>query len=183
MSGKPKRFGGKSHGKKDTRKYTQGKQGKTDEIRRALTHRARLRKNYFKLLKREGLEVPSKDDTHGEEQENEEIDHEDDDNVETESGKQENDNQPPSEIDIIKNKVKNHEALTFPERIALKKDRRERDKEMKMRKTKEKLDSMKKSQLKRQKQTERLQNTKTRKGQPLMGPRINDLLEKIKQNK
>lgn len=180
MSGKSRRFGGMGRGKKDTRKYTQGKQGKTDEIRRALTRRARLRKNYFKLLEREGLDVPSKNDNYVEDGENKEMNPT---NAETESGEKENNTQPLSEIDIIKNKVKNHEALTFAERIALKKDRRERDKEMKMRKTKEKLDTMKKSQMKRQKQTERLQNTKTRRGQPLMGPRINDLLEKIKQNK
>lgn len=187
MSGKVGKFGGKNRGKKDTRKYLNGKQGKTDEIRRALTHRARLRKNYFKLLEREGLDVPSKESTeirgNVEEESTEEKDsHEEgpDDGSDDSSRTKKS---ALSGIDIIKQKVKNHEPLTFQERIQLKKDRRENDKKKKMQKTREKLEALKKSELKRKQQTERIQGTKTRKGQPLMGPRINDLLDKIKQEK
>lgn len=175
--------------KKDTRKYLKGKEGKTDEIRKALTHRARLRKNYFKLLEREGLDVPDKeprgdveDASGSNEQENaekEDSENEHDDELE----KKEEMSKPKTQIELIKEKVKNHEALTFQERILIKKDRREKDKQFKMQKTKEKLNTMKEKDYKRQRQTERLQNTKTRKGQPLMGPRINLLLEKIKQDK
>ncbi|KAG0674035.1 rRNA-processing protein fyv7 [Pichia californica] len=128
------------------------------------------------------MDVPSKDDDNDDNinDNNEKIDSElnkisDDDNT--------HNSKPLSEIDIIKNKVKKHEPLSFQERIALKKNRRENDKERKMNKTREKLENMRQSNVKRQRQTERIQNTKTRKGQPLMGPRINNLLEKIKQNK
>lgn len=163
--------------KKDTRKYLQGKQGKTDEIRRALTHRARLRKNYFKLLEKEGMDVPERVNNN-----NSEVSQEDVDKSDKDQGNEE-DNQPKSEIDIIKEKVQNRQALTFQERIILKKDRKEKDKERKMQKTREKLATMKQKDMKRQRQRERIESTKTRKGQPLMGPRINSLLEKIRQDK
>lgn len=167
--------------RKDTRKYQNGKQGKTDEIRRALTHRARTRKNYFKLLEREGMDVPERDVVHG--SENEGNDKEDADSDTNEDMDPEEKRKPKSQIELIKTKVQNHEALTYQERMILKKDRREKDRKNKMEKTKEKLDTMKMKNLQRRRQTERLQNTKTRKGQPLMGPRINSLLEKIRQDK
>lgn len=166
---------GHNNGKKDTRKYFKGKQGKTDEIRKALTHRARLRKNYFKLLEKEGMDVPNRDgDVEKDETKSEENESED-----------ENPDQSTktSEVDTIKEKVKNREALSFQERMLLKKDRRQKDKDRKMQKTREKLETMRSKELLRQRQTERIQNTKTRKGQPLMGPRINSLLEKIQQSK
>lgn len=187
MSGSIQRGGRSNRGRKDTRKYLQGKQGKTDEIRRALTHRARLRKNYFKLLEREGLDVPQRGTTENESYDNEKKDVSSVEESVNEYEKTEDGSgkprKPLSEIDIIKDKVKKHESLTFQERILLKKDRREKDRERKMNKTKEKVESMKLSDLKRQRQTERIQNTKTRKGQPLMGPRINNLLDKIRQDK
>lgn len=182
MAEKTQRGGRTNKGKKDTRKYLHGKQGKTDEIRRALTHRARLRKNYFKLLEREGLDVPSRE-SNEEEPQNKIKKHATNGDESDEDDGGDNDKPGMSDIDLIKNKVKNHEPLTFQERIMLKKDRREKDKERKMRKTREKLEVLKRSEQKRQRQTERIQNTKTRKGQPLMGPRINNLLEKIKQDK
>jgi hypothetical protein len=178
-SGTKGAFRGKVRNGKDSRKYTKGKQGKTDEIRRALTHRARLRKNYFKLLEKEGMDVPKKEgDEIDEFQGNAESDKEEDETSEATTQQSEK-----SEIDLIKEKVQKREALTFQERILLKKNRREQDKNRKMQKTREKIESMKQKDLKRQRQTERIQSTKTRKGQPLMGPRINNLLEKIKQSK
>lgn len=187
MSGSRQRGGRNNRGRKDTRKYLQGKQGKTDEIRRALTHRARLRKNYFKLLEREGLDVPQRGATENEIQEGTKKTASDGEESASESEKNEDRSgkarKSLSEVDTIKEKVKNHESLTFQERILLKKDRREKDRDRKIKKTKEKVEAMKQSDLKRQRQTERVQNTKTRKGQPLMGPRINNLLDKIRQDK
>ena len=37
-----------------------GKEAKMHEIKKALTHRARIRKNYFKLLEKEGYQAPEK---------------------------------------------------------------------------------------------------------------------------
>lgn len=168
--------------RKDTRKYLNGKQGKTDEIRKALTHRARLRKNYFKLLEREGLDVPSKEGSDIVEEHYRKERAADDNDNDSENETEENEG-PKSEIDIIKEKVKEHKPLTFQERMALKKSRKELDKQRKMESTKKKIQKMKEENYQRQRQTERIRNTKTRKGQPLMGPRINSLLEKIQQDK
>lgn len=202
---------GSFRGKRDTRKYMNGKEGKTDEIRRALTHRSNMRKNYFKILKKEGMEVPSKDDHASEEgnateddhdhasedensaedyaiQGNEKIQQNEDDafssgNEDNNSSDNDDSGKTKSEIKIIKEKVKSHAPLTFQERILLKKDRREKDKERKMQKTKEKLDHMRQRNVQRKMQTDRLKTARTNKGQILMGPRINSLLEKIKQDK
>ena len=48
------------HRVKDRRKYYKGREGKTEEIKRALGHRARLRKQYFKILRNEGEDIPNK---------------------------------------------------------------------------------------------------------------------------
>lgn len=168
---------GSSRISKDKRKYIQGKQGKTDEIRRALTHRARLRKNYFKLLEKEGMDVPERETNNNVEE------LEEDESENDEEQKDEDNDKPMSEIELIKNKVQNRQALTFQERILLKKERKEKDKQRKMQKTREKLDTMKQRDTRRQRQRERIESTKTRKGQPLLGPRINSLLEKIRQDK
>lgn len=177
MSGPRKNRGGNFKGKKDTRKYLRGKEGKTEEIKKALTHRARLRKNYFKLLEREGLDVPDKEGEKlvGVEGESCQVGDSGDATEHTNSAK--------SEIEIIKDKIKNKEALTFQERILLKKHRRESDKQIKMERIREKLETMRKKKMEREHKTERIQNTMTRKGQPLMGPRINNLLDKIRQEK
>lgn len=216
--GKPGRGRGNFRGKKDTRKYINGKEGKTEEIRRALTHRANLRKNYFKLLKKEGLDVPAKENEDVFDQQSQllsdeegngnnisdtvkiqsnndaDSDHkgDEDDSEQDEEGKYEknidnskvrNDNETFTTIDLIKQKVSNHEPLTFQERILLKKDRRMKDKERKMQKTREKLEYMKQQNIQRKVQTSRVKQAKTKKGQILMAPRIESLLEKIKHDK
>lgn len=208
--GKSNNGRGKSRGMKDTRKYLKGKEGKTEEIRRALTHRANLRKNYFKLLKKEGLddrmdkdkvfddESQSLDDHSGADFDSTKTDDpshrsrtsdDEEDEIVGETSatnydhKVEPNNRELTEIEKIKQKVSNHEPLTFQERILLKKDRRMKDKERKLQKTREKLDYLKQQNNQRKLQTNRVKQAKTRKGQILMAPRIESLLEKIKQEK
>ena len=45
---------------KSKKKFIDRREAKSQDIKRALTHRARLRKNYFKLLEKEGLQEEGK---------------------------------------------------------------------------------------------------------------------------
>lgn len=155
---------------KDSRRYIKGKQGKTDDIKRALTHRARLRKNYFRLLENEGEDVPAKPtyERNGRRtyekrysfEENKEKEHKTDDSLGEPTRK----------------------PLTFQERMDIKKERKQRQRQEKLEKTRLNLKTMKEKEYQRKKSTENLKDSRTRKGQPLMGPRINNLLDKIKKD-
>lgn len=134
------------HRSKDVRKYLKGKEGKTEEIKRALGHRARLRKKYFKLLAKEGDELP----------EREAMNHED------------------KEIDVKK-------PLTYQQRMEINRERKKRRREEHLRRTKEKIAKVEKDERERKRKHKMFTKAKTRRGQPLMAPRINNLLDKIKK--
>ncbi|ODV87337.1 hypothetical protein CANARDRAFT_26742 [[Candida] arabinofermentans NRRL YB-2248] len=143
-----------------------GREGKTDEIKKALTHRASLRKGYFKLLEKEGNPIEKKPI--------------------------ENPNMIPIRKDIGQTddvstteksttyKKPERKPLTFQERMQIKKERKERIRLEAIEKTKAKIQEMKSNSIRRERQTRTLKDAKTRSGQPLMGPRINNLLDKIK---
>ncbi|OWB59277.1 hypothetical protein B5S31_g65 [[Candida] boidinii] len=71
--------------------------------------------------------------------------------------------------------------LTFQERIQKKKERKEAIRARKIENTKQKIDKSKKSQKQREYKKSMFQDSKTKHGQPIMGPRINNLLEQIKK--
>lgn len=146
--------------RKDKKRYLKGKEGKVKEIKKSLTERARLRKSYFKLLEKEGLEVPDKKDYNEKEIES-------DDNFGTEE----------------ETKREKRKPLNFQERMLLKKERKQKERQERLQRTKEKVDIMKKKEAERARKAQLIKNAKTNRGQPLMGPRINNLLEKIKQGK
>lgn len=109
-------------------------------------HKARLRKNYFKELKKEGQAVPEKQSRA--------------DRDDTNQGKKQ---------------------LTFQERAKIAKERKEATKKKRAEALDEKKRISKEREEARQRQKERI-SQKTRTGQPLMGPRIENLLEKIKKD-
>ncbi|ESW96377.1 hypothetical protein HPODL_05358 [Ogataea parapolymorpha DL-1] len=109
---------------------------KTRDIKKALAHRANLRRSYFKLVNQEK--------TQSEE-------------------------------------PKPFKPLTYQDRIKIKQERKERSRLQKIERTRQKLQQMKEKEKQREQKTKSLKNAKTRTGQPLMAPRINDLLDKIKK--
>ncbi|KAH3660869.1 hypothetical protein OGATHE_005201 [Ogataea polymorpha] len=76
---------------------------------------------------------------------------------------------------------KSSKPLTYQDRIKIKRERKERSRLQKIERTRQKLQQMKEKERQRQQKTKELKNAKTRTGQPLMAPRINDLLDKIKK--
>lgn len=130
---------------KSKKKFIDRREAKSQDIKRALTHRARLRKNYFKLLEKEGLQEERK---------------------------------PEDENDIRPTKKT---GINFEERAAIVKQRKEEKRKFKLASVQAKLEKIESNSKERALKREQLKKSTT-KGQPLMGPRINDLLDKIKKN-
>ncbi|EMG47977.1 FYV7 rRNA-processing protein FYV7 [Candida maltosa Xu316] len=131
------------------KKYVDRREAKSQDIRRALTHRARLRKNYFKLLEKEGI------DTTKDEHRNDGDDQED-------------------------RKTKKP-GINFEERAKIVKQRKEERRRSKLEQVQERISDMETKSKIRALKKEQLKKS-TSKGQPLMGPRINNLLDKIKKD-
>ncbi|CAX41469.1 rRNA processing protein, putative [Candida dubliniensis CD36] len=130
---------------KSKKKFIDRREAKSQDIKRALTHRARLRKNYFKLLEKEGLQEEKK--------------------VEDDK-----------DIKPIKKK-----GINFEERAAIVKQRKDEKRKFQLARVQEKLEKIESNSKERALKREQLKKSTT-KGQPLMGPRINNLLDKIKKN-
>lgn len=137
------------------KKFTDRREAKSQDIKRALTHRARLRKNYFKLLEKEGLQENRKPDDN-----------------QNESNDESNENEKPQ----LKKK-----GINFEERSKIVKQRKEEKRKQKLEIVQEKLQRLETNSKERALRKEQLKKTTT-KGQPLMGPRINNLLDKIKKD-
>lgn len=161
---------------KDLRDY------KNQEIKRSLVHRARLRKQYFKLLEEEGEAPPAPS------------------KKEKAAGSEDEDSQltdGSDELDSEENTVKlkaplppqrappkvapKRKPLNFQERAKLAKDRKEQQREEKLRQVQERRRAIEQKQKERERKKESL-SRKTKSGQPVMGPKINDLLDKIRSN-
>ncbi|KAH3668928.1 hypothetical protein OGAPHI_002683 [Ogataea philodendri] len=71
-------------------------------------------------------------------------------------------------------------GLSFQDRLKLKHERKERKRQSQIEKTRKTYQKLKESEKTREVQSKKLQKAKTRTGQPLMAPRINNLLDKIK---
>ncbi|GME68289.1 unnamed protein product [[Candida] boidinii] len=247
-------------GNKYKKKQYIGRETKTNDIKRALTHRARLRKDYFKMLEKENLKSPDtnieqddffresmienakdaaqiqtrkprearnfkkdgkefkKKDQKGkhekgeyvksedkkEEQEeeavHEEIQDEENDDENTNSSVADAKNKEPAQVRrsysnaesdsdlqlsqserFLRDQQRKKKPLTFQERIQKKKERKEAIRARKIENTKKKIENSKKSQNQREYKKSMFQDSKTKHGQPIMGPRINNLLEQIKK--
>lgn len=160
------------------KKFT--KEYKVKQIQKNITKRTRLKKQYLKALKEEGYSVPSKEQSSN----SKKRDLNDNDDIL-------NSNNDTVSISIRKKSVKD---LKEEKRLAgkakidekkrlkkekLKKQREER--EMRRQKELERIKLSKEKHLQREKRSKRL-TQKTRTGQPLMGPKISDLLERIKKD-
>lgn len=134
------------------KKFT--KEYKVKEIQKNLTKKARLRKEYLKVLKEEGYSVPEKNP----------------DTVKTydaKKAKEERILQGKKRYDE-KKEIKRQRKLSQKEQAELRKDREV-----------ERIKMAKEKQVDREKRKRRM-TQKTKSGQPKMGPKINDLLDKIK---
>lgn len=153
----------------DKKKYKDLRDFKTKEIKRSLTHRARLRKNYFKLLEKE-----QKDSKHPVNEEHQ--DHNKEDN-------NSNDHQEKHNEDNDSNEYLNpaQKSLTYAERSQLIKQRKEQKRREALKALQDKRSRIERTKIERERAKESL-SKKTKYGQPLMGPRINNLLDKIRKD-
>ncbi|KAF6015466.1 hypothetical protein HII12_001010 [Brettanomyces bruxellensis] len=145
------------HRVKDRRKYYKGREGKTEEIKRALGHRARLRKQYFKILRNEGEDIPNKSVNK---------------DIPELSEKSE---------DIDAQEVATKKPLSYQERMNITRRRKEIKRVARFQKTKQKMQSINKKEDERAQKRKMIMKGRTKRGQPLMAPRITILLEKIKK--
>lgn len=141
-------------------KYFRGKDKKLKDINRALTTRARRRIAYFKMLKAEGMAVPEKPGQR--------------DGGET-------DGDAPAAL--RREPSKREKAKQFKERMLQKKERKQRERTERLERNQQKLSEMRASAAKREQKKTVLKSARTQRGQPLMGPRIGSLLDKIKADK
>lgn len=125
------------------------KESKSREISRLLTHRAHLRKKYFKMIEKE-----------------------DPGSAPVDGRKSERSSFEPNE----------KPKLNFAERAKMAKERKERQRKEKLQSIREQRENADKKKKDREAQKAVLAQ-KTRTGQPLMGPRINSLLDKIKESR
>ncbi|KAF5124678.1 hypothetical protein DV495_003233 [Geotrichum candidum] len=195
----------KTYGSYDRRKHQSAYQTKSDDIKKSLVHRARLRKAYYKMLEREGEEIPSKDRSYGSDNEEQKNKSDEEGNSDNNSN-DENDNADASESEeeqggffegepveskesntSTKNSYrerksveKKERAMSFYERSKLIKERK-----LAKRKAQEeyRANREKEHQLREAKRVKHRNQMKkfTNRGQPLMKSRINRLLDKIKE--
>ncbi|SCV02248.1 LAMI_0G17238g1_1 [Lachancea mirantina] len=133
--------------------YKHTKEHKLREIQKSLTKKARLRKEYLKTLKQENLSLPKKDEASPRLSYRE---------AKTQKAAQR------------KEDVERKKELKI-ERKRLEKDRYLSSKQDE----KQKLEDIRKKHEQRSVRSKKL-TQRTKSGQPLMGPKIEDLLEKIK---
>ncbi|CAK9441767.1 uncharacterized protein LODBEIA_P56350 [Lodderomyces beijingensis] len=164
-----------AHSKPNRKRFTDRKETKTADIKRALTHRARLRKNYFKLLKNEGLEE------HQRQEEGKDGDGSSDGNED--DGEEESDGTSLARVKSKSRSEKPNKAQPFnyAERAALAKQRKAEQRQAKLATVQERIKNIEKQRQIRELKKSQLKQ-KTKYGQPVMGPRINNLLEKIKKD-
>ena len=154
------------------KKFT--KEYKVKQIQKNIAKRTRLKKQYLKALKEEGYSVPSKD--------------------ELTNNNGNDDLKSESDASSISTKKKSVKDLKEEKRLAgmakidekkrLKKERLKRqreEREMRRQKELERIKLSKEKHLQRERRSKRL-TQKTSTGQPLMGPKIADLLERIKKD-
>lgn len=175
-------------GSQDRRKPFQGKKFhkdlrdyKNQEIKRSLVHRARLRKQYFKLLEEEGEAPPasSKEKRTGD-SEADDSQTDDSDELDKEKSSVKLKAPLPPQRAPPKSAPK-RKPLNFQERAKLAKDRKEHQREEKLRQVQERRRAIEQKQKERERKKVSL-SRKTKSGQPVMGPKINDLLDKIRNN-
>lgn len=74
-------------------------------------------------------------------------------------------------------------AQSFQERMKIKRERKAKEREDRLQQNKQKAHEMREKAAQRERRSEMVKNARTKRGQPLMGPRIGSLLDKIKAEK
>lgn len=138
----------------NSKKFT--KEYKVREIQKSITKKTRLRKNYLKALKEEGYNIPEKRE-------------ESRAKVNVKQLKEERAQQGKRKVDEKKELKR--------ERQKIKRETAEERRNSQL----ERIKLSKQKHLERESRSQRL-TQKTRSGQPLMGPKIEDLLDKIKHD-
>ncbi|CCE87048.1 Piso0_005585 [Millerozyma farinosa CBS 7064] len=149
---------------------------KSKEIKKSLTHRATLRRKYFKMLENEGL---SSNAGEAKEREGASGDHESEEASLSE--KPEHGESREHEAREKTNVKQTKKALPYIERAKKVKELKEKRRQEKLKQIRDQLKASESKTLQRQKEKEIL-SQKTKRGQPLMGPRINNLLDKIRKD-
>lgn len=176
-------------GKFDSKRHKDLRDFKSKEIKKSLTHRARLRKNYFKLMDKEKQEHEEKEQREKAKMRisNEDLNPQDNDdqsndqsNDETDSKSQPIQSKPPTPK-VDEDPFEKRKQLTYQERSKLIKERKEEKRKQQIQYMNEKKEKIEKAKRQRERLNKKLSRT-TKYGQPLMGPRITNLLDKIKQN-
>lgn len=150
--------------------YINHREHKVSEIKRSLTHKARLRRNYFKLLEKEGI-----DSKKPSEQNNER-------DVQSHGDLIQDINKPLHIDDNYNEDSQSKRVLTYGERLERDKQKKDEAKKAKLREIKETRAHIERRRDEKKKSNMQL-SKKTKKGQPVMAPRISQLLEKIKREK
>lgn len=167
---KRKPFKGKKF-HKDLREF------KSQEIKRSLVHRARLRKNYFKLIEEDkGSEEPVQELGNQSESNNE--DSSDEKNAPRAKSRTA---LPPQQAPPPPPPPSKRKPINYAERAKLAKQRKEQQREEKLERVQERRQMIEQKNRQRDKQKERLAQ-RTKSGQPVMGPKISNLLDKIRQS-
>ncbi|KAI3403340.1 FYV7 [Candida oxycetoniae] len=170
------------------KRYTDRKEVKTADIKRALTHRARLRKNYFKLLKKEGLDDDDKVKVGGDDKvkvggdDKVNVGNDDKVNVGNDDKVKVGNNEDGTNTILKKPPASGKsKSMNFAERTAIAKQRKAKMRQEKLVQVQEKLQNIKEQEKIKQLKKQQLKQ-RTKYGQPVMGPRINMLLDKIKRD-
>ncbi|ANZ77454.1 BA75_04433T0 [Komagataella pastoris] len=143
---------------------------KSEDIKRSLVHRARLRKKYFKILQQDVEQAGTTSTT------NNEVNVNDPDADKVQEERQEH------RDSLHNNNLKHPDRLSYQERLKMAKERKEQRRIEKIKQTKIQLYQIKQKKLSRESRKE-LFSKRTRTGQPMMGPRISNLLETIKNDR
>lgn len=169
---KRKPFQGKKF-HKDLRDY------KNQEIKRSLVHRARLRKNYFKLLESEDGSAGAPGGERVEKEQHSDVDSDSDQDSTRRRAPLPPQRAPPPQKTQQKPQPKR--VVNFAERAKLAKERKEKEREAKIQRVQERRHALERQNKERERKKESL-SKRTKSGQPVMGPKISDLLDKIRQN-
>ncbi|KAG5365753.1 rRNA-processing protein [Yarrowia sp. B02] len=203
-------------------RHTQNRhKAKLDEIKKSLTHRSNVKRNYFKMLKKEGLSIPERESKFSEDKPEaaEKAEDESDDEEGSEEGTEDSaeeqggffegeasgseaeaddledeeeekpkrrkplpDQQAPTKQQLreMHESQKPRKPMNFKERAALAKERKQKAREEREALIQKNKEDRERKLKKRAKLTKQMTKT-TRSGQPLMTPRINKILDQLKQ--
>ncbi|CAN3356441.1 rRNA-processing protein Fyv7p [Diutina catenulata] len=169
------------------RKRPIGREAKTEEIKRALTHRARIRKNYFKLLEKEGYSVPPPPGAEDKQPSDDEAkDDKEDATEDAHEAKDDDrdDHRPTKHSSDRKNHVhpdRKRGPLNYEERARRAKQRKQEQRQQALEHVKYRREQIATRDRERERKKERV-SMRTKSGQPKMGPRITNLLDKIRND-